>query len=514
VIADQVSEHTNLKTGADINWKPSSQFWLTATLNPDFGQVESDELVVDFSAIETLFTDKRPFFTENQAIFDLRTPANGQLIYTRRIGAASDDRRAAATDIDAGLKLTGTASRLVYGAFAAQEEDYDDAGRLFAATRLALPFDQARVGHLATFTQRPLLEREALINALDFEITPNESWRVAAQAVRSDIAVADVDRNGYLAWMQLDMNRAAPLTHTLKLLHVDDRFDLNDMGYMERNSLRQGEWETNRRIGGKQNERISGEDQRLYFQYRQNTQGQHLPSRVQVSRDIHYASSWRAYQELRFLPGGIDDLISRGNGPVRIQDRYAAYFDVSTPRLDDWTHTFGAYVFQQGVEDLSAYVQWQAAWYPVEQLSIRGIVRPQWSDDWLLWARDTLFGAYDAERLDLDLRLDWIPSLRHELRIKLQWIGIHAEPRRAFRSDVAGRLLQTSDRLRPFTVNNFGLQIRYRYEIAPMSEVFVVYSRGGFDFAMEDEREVSTLLRHVGDVRDAEQILVKVRYRL
>jgi hypothetical protein len=515
VIADQVSEHTNFKTGADINWKPSSQFWLTATLNPDFGQVESDELVVDFSAIETIFTDKRPFFTENQAIFDLRTPANGQLIYTRRIGAASDDRLAPATDIDAGLKLTGTASRLVYGAFAAQEEHYDDdVGRLFVATRLALPFDQARVGHLATFTQRPLLEREALINAFDFEVMPNESWRVAAQAVRSDIAVAAVDRNGYLAWTQLDMNRTAPLTHTLKLLHVDDRFDLNDMGYMERNSLRQGEWETNRRIGGKPNERISGEDQRLYFQYRQNTQGQHLPSRVQISRDIHYASSWRAYQELRFLPGGIDDLISRGNGPVRIRDRYAGYFDVSTPRLNDWTHTFGAYVFQQGVEDLSAYVQWQAAWYPFEQLSIRGIVRPQWTDDWLLWARDTLFGAYEAERLDLDLRLDWIPSLRHELRMKLQWIGIHAEPRRALRSDVTGRLLQTSDMLRPFTVNNFGLQIRYRYEIAPMSEVFVVYSRGGFDFAMEDDREVSTLLRDVGDLRDAEQILVKVRYRL
>ena len=83
--------------------------------------MESDELVVDFSAIETVFTDKRPFFTENQGIFDLRTPANGQLIYTRRIGAAPDDFSDGSSDIDDAVKLTGTANSLVYGAFMAQE---------------------------------------------------------------------------------------------------------------------------------------------------------------------------------------------------------------------------------------------------------------------------------------------------------------------------------------------------------------------------------------------------------
>ena len=87
-IRDQIRDDTEFKAGADVLWKASPHFWLAATLNPDFGQVESDETVVDFSAIETVFTDKRPFFTENQGVFDLRTPANGQLIYTRRIGAA------------------------------------------------------------------------------------------------------------------------------------------------------------------------------------------------------------------------------------------------------------------------------------------------------------------------------------------------------------------------------------------------------------------------------------------
>ncbi|MDC2890265.1 DUF5916 domain-containing protein [Psychrosphaera algicola] len=40
---------------------------ISATLNPDFGQVESDELVVNFSAIESFFTEKRPFLMKIRA---------------------------------------------------------------------------------------------------------------------------------------------------------------------------------------------------------------------------------------------------------------------------------------------------------------------------------------------------------------------------------------------------------------------------------------------------------------
>src|SRR5688572_9431527 len=223
---DLVNDDTQFKAGADITWKPSQNLRLAATINPDFGQVESDELVVDFSAIETVFTDKRPFFTENQGIFDLRTPANGQLIYTRRIGAAPDDFSEGSSDIDVAFKLTGTANSLIYGAFMAQERDYrDDFGRLFAAARVALPFEHARVGYLGTWTDHPLLDRDAAVNAIDYELTPNDWWRVSGQVIRSDIGHAGVDisslglqrsepnTSGYQAWLQTDFNRSAPLTH-------------------------------------------------------------------------------------------------------------------------------------------------------------------------------------------------------------------------------------------------------------------------------------------------------------
>ena len=63
---------------------------------------------------------------------------------------------------------------------------------MFAATRVALPLERARIGYLGTWTDHPFLDRDALINAVDFELTPNDWWRVSGQAIRSDIGHAGV----------------------------------------------------------------------------------------------------------------------------------------------------------------------------------------------------------------------------------------------------------------------------------------------------------------------------------
>jgi hypothetical protein len=63
-------------------------------------------------------------------------------------------------------------------------------------------------------------------------------------------------------------------------------------------------------------------------------------------------------------------------------------------------------------------------------------------------------------------------------------------------------------------VNNLGIQVRYRYQLGPLSDIYVVYSRGGFQFRDDDDRGLGSLFSDVDQVRDADQILVKVRYRL
>ncbi len=55
--------------GADIKFGIGSNLTVDATINPDFGQVELDPAVVNLTAFETFFEEKRPFFVEGANIF-------------------------------------------------------------------------------------------------------------------------------------------------------------------------------------------------------------------------------------------------------------------------------------------------------------------------------------------------------------------------------------------------------------------------------------------------------------
>ncbi len=54
---DLHNDNSDFKVGMDMVWRPNSNQQLTLALNPDFGQVESDDLVVNFSAIETFLAE-------------------------------------------------------------------------------------------------------------------------------------------------------------------------------------------------------------------------------------------------------------------------------------------------------------------------------------------------------------------------------------------------------------------------------------------------------------------------
>ena len=83
-----------LGLGADLKFGLTSDLTVTATINPDFGQVEADPSVVNLTAYETFFPEKRPFFVEGFDIFRAGIgvgdgdSGNESLFYSRRIGRA------------------------------------------------------------------------------------------------------------------------------------------------------------------------------------------------------------------------------------------------------------------------------------------------------------------------------------------------------------------------------------------------------------------------------------------
>jgi hypothetical protein len=103
-------EYTNAaRVGGDLKMGLGPNLTLDVTLNPDFGQVEGDPAVVNLSAYEIFFDERRPFFLEGADLLNQRG-----LFYSRRIGAAppgsaSADyvQRLANSTILGAAKLTG-----------------------------------------------------------------------------------------------------------------------------------------------------------------------------------------------------------------------------------------------------------------------------------------------------------------------------------------------------------------------------------------------------------------------
>ncbi|HSB61728.1 MAG TPA: DUF5916 domain-containing protein, partial [Vicinamibacteria bacterium] len=74
--------------GLDLKYGFATHMALVAAVNPDFGQVEVDPAVVNLTAFETFFEEKRPFFLEGKKILSFGIDDSDQLFYSRRIGQA------------------------------------------------------------------------------------------------------------------------------------------------------------------------------------------------------------------------------------------------------------------------------------------------------------------------------------------------------------------------------------------------------------------------------------------
>jgi hypothetical protein len=70
--------------GIDVKALVTNELALNLTINPDFGQVDADTVLLNLSTFETVFPEKRPFFLEGIDTFSALRP----LVYTRRIGHA------------------------------------------------------------------------------------------------------------------------------------------------------------------------------------------------------------------------------------------------------------------------------------------------------------------------------------------------------------------------------------------------------------------------------------------
>ncbi|MHC1704653.1 MAG: DUF5916 domain-containing protein [Tenuifilaceae bacterium] len=80
---DSKSLEYRFSGGLDLKYGISESFTLDMTLIPDFGQVKSDDRVLNLTPFEVKYAEQRPFFTEGTELF-----SKGEIFYSRRIGSS------------------------------------------------------------------------------------------------------------------------------------------------------------------------------------------------------------------------------------------------------------------------------------------------------------------------------------------------------------------------------------------------------------------------------------------
>ena len=525
---DNIDGSADFDAGVDLFWKPNGRFQLSATLNPDFGQVESDQLVVNFGATETFFSDKRPFFTENQAIFDVPfgslNNAN-RLLYTRRVGGPADDGHGSG-DVTAAVKLNGSAGGFNYGVFAATEADA--AGRDFYALRGTRDFETQGIGMMMTRVERPFLDRTANVLEFDHRWTPNPKLSVRSTLVGSDIRHGGENARDSGGQVLVDYDHGNGWSQQAYALHLGDGLQLNDFGYLERNNFNYLRYQVARRMTDLPEESVySAHDWRYAASRRANDHGLHIADAWSVNRGSDRRDGGNEFFEVSgYMPGGHDDLITRGNGVVEMPAKVYLYFERFRPRKGHWSLFWNARYAAEGLEGpgggaLSFDIN--PTYFVNDNLSFYGELYAQHNPDWLLWCpvgggpcagqggRD-LLGSYRSNLLQLNGGMQWIISAKQELRIKLETIALDARAVQGWTLAPNGEPQRVPDALNDFSLRNLGFQIRYRYELAPLSNLYIAYVRGGFGFRDEGQG-VGDLLADAFSLRDDEQLFVKLNYR-
>lgn len=508
---DLVADSSEFKGGLDLFWKPSGDHQFALTLNPDFGQIESDELVVNFSGIESFFTDKRPFFTENQSYFELNHSL-GRPFYTRRVGGELDDGSGAA-EIQAAVKANGSFGHSGYGVFAARENG--DAGRDMLLLRGSHTLDGLLVGGQYSRVDRPFLDRRAEVAALDARWQPTTQWLVRPLWMHSRSETAGREQSGDAAGVVADWDMQGPWRQQYFLLYANDRFELNDLGFQERNDFRQIEWESGYRQDAlPESSPFSSHDWELEYVWRTNGADELLQRSYTVYRNSQLRSGGNFFFLLRWRDDAVDDRLSRGNGSVPREGGWQLFVESSRPRRGDgrlsWYWNFEA--FPDFFGGRSWYGGIQPRWHLNNHFDVDLGLYAWRQADWFLWQQGREFGSFNTRRREIYSNLNWFIDDHQELRIKLQAIAIDARASQARRLDPAGRLVDSDAPLDDFQLRNLGFQVRYRYKLGTLSDIYAVYSRGGFGID-EGFDGLGDTLRETFSLRDSDQFLVKLAYR-
>jgi len=363
---------------------------------------------------------------------------------------------------------------------------------------------------------RPFLDRNALVNSFDYTFKRGKIY-ARGKFLISNINEKKKSKTGYGGYTTIEYRPSDNCLYYTEFTRYDDELDINDMGYLRRNNLSEGvlygEWQ---QTDFSEDSKIASVMWRGVIILDRNNEGKSLHSGTNIyfvwNEKLKSGSDIEL--DITYSPSGYDDFISRGNGVVYLDDRVEdLLLSYSTQRRGMWRKSLSMRVFQEGYDDWAVSLKGSISLYPHEDLTIDLSLEPLWSRDWLIWMWGDRLASFSRRKLSTDIVTNWFQAEKHEIRLRAQWLVIDADIEQAFRIGPDSRLVPSNDTINSFAAINFGLQLRYRYEIAPLSDFYLVYSRGGLDYIDNPDKSTLGLLGTSTSLRNSDQIMMKLRYR-
>jgi hypothetical protein len=216
------------------------------------------------------------------------------------------------------------------------------------------------------------------------------------------------------------------------------------------------------------------------------------------------------------FPARYDDRNSFGNGTFDVAARTNLSVQYQTNQALTWSF-YGKAGYQGefvggDTFEAAAGVTWRPG------LNVSVDFKTTWFDrgGWLLHQEDRNFTTFDARQWQPQLSVDYFPSAKQHFRLAMQWVGIRAEEQEFYTLEENGTALIPGPKP-PGLTDDFGLsqlnfQLRYRWQIAPLSDLFIVYTKS--DSRRLPFAEFSDLFRESWDEPVGDQLVIKLRYRL
>ena len=522
------------KIGAEIFISSGTGKQVNLTFNPDFGQAESDEVIVNFSAQETFYSEKRAFFNENQSLFDLSHYDRYRVINTRRIGAGStydcqtssdedrcDGEKKSYTDIDFALRYTQKNDNSNVGIFVAQESDESfTKGKNFYALRSKNRIGTRTIGYFLTHVVDNFTNEKATVNVIDFINVKSNKLTLYTDFLSSEKeGVSGFGLRSQFVYKPTQLSRRSG-----SILYFEDSFMLNDFGYLKKNDwfhvgLGSDITKVDFNESSSVKERKIGTD----FNYDSDTSGNSNPTQLRQEYNFQYkdTSSFQASWDLK--TSGKNTTITRKNVDFPFVKRNGSFsfnLDYESPSYGSWE-----YDWRVGYETADKYKTWSSegyerrfakiagSIYPIDDFKLGWEFRVREEDEWLNWIKDNELAVYDLTQKIISINANWFKGYKHEIRLKSQFVALEAESPISLISDKAGYLYNHNSIVKPFTDGITSFQVRYKYEIAPLSYIYLVYTKGGRVYDDENERNTSDVFKDPWENPDNEIFSLKFRLK-